>query len=382
MGNWPLGVFVRDVGHAGVLAPVAWNELVSGTWRGTVTRQELSVQVVNAANDEPVSGAEIRLIPLIGETVLRSHTVEANASNVALGQATFKVLKTASWQAAVRHPGSKSLIIHPLHMIDDSHTQVRIDFAHIVRIRARDTSGSPVAGLGIHLTNPRLETVRAVTDVDGRAQCLVARDEACQLSVPHVRVIGNGLNLSDVRPRDAEYAITIDRVSQLRFTLEAVGQDPPTEAIVACFNTTYPEQPSLIWWTPSTPTTNFNLAVSRIVVFAPGFLRSESQLPPITNSEESIIPVRLQRGPILRVPRSVLPTEFVSPLKASATALQIGETDLGASSKSGYTTKLFATEFAPSAGDIEFGPLTPGTYAFKILDATGKTVWEETRDVK
>jgi hypothetical protein len=78
----------------------------------------------------------------------------------------------------------------------------------------------------------------------------------------------------------------------------------------------------------------------------------------------------------------VLPTEFVSPLKASATALQIGETDLGASSKSGYTTKLFATEFAPSAGDIEFGPLTPGTYAFKILDATGKTVWEETRDVK
>jgi hypothetical protein len=43
---------------------------------------------------------------------------------------------------------------------------------------------------------------------------------------------------------------------------------------------------------------------------------------------------------------------------------------------------MFSSEFTPTDGDIVFGPFAPGTYALKILDASGKTLWEETREVK
>jgi hypothetical protein len=44
--------------------------------------------------------------------------------------------------------------------------------------------------------------------------------------------------------------------------------------------------------------------------------------------------------------------------------------------------RLFSSESLPSDGDIVFGPFTSGTYELKILDATGKVLWEETREVK
>jgi hypothetical protein len=44
--------------------------------------------------------------------------------------------------------------------------------------------------------------------------------------------------------------------------------------------------------------------------------------------------------------------------------------------------KKYSSEFTPTDGDIVFGPLSPGKYSLKIVDAAGKTLWEEERDVK
>jgi hypothetical protein len=121
---------------------------------------------------------------------------------------------------------------------------------------------------------------------------------------------------------------------------------------------------------------------SRILVVEPGCVAEELLFTPSPQASSAPIHFDLKRGPTVVVARTVLPADYTAPLKATALALTIHKLPAWEGAAQEHAMKKYSSEFTPSDGDIVFGPLTPGKYSLKIVDATGKTLWEEERDVK
>jgi hypothetical protein len=185
-----------------------------------------------------------------------------------------------------------------------------------------------------------------------------------------------------IKARPDPYEINIARRWMLGCSLRADGFDPPEQALIACYDSTSPEPLFVEWVAGNNRSISVNDAIRRAVVMAPGCLPVEVQLFVTASTGGPPIRAEVKHGPKVVVQRSVLPTEHASPLKATATAVHICENHLGAYGSRDDVSELFSTEFVLPDGDIVFGPFTPGTYELMILDATGKTVWEQTKVIE
>jgi hypothetical protein len=127
---------------------------------------------------------------------------------------------------------------------------------------------------------------------------------------------------------------------------------------------------------------NINDAASVAVLIVPGYLPAEARIGTTPETFGAPMHFAVKRGPTVTVARSALPGDYTAPLTATATPIHICESLLRAHGKGRDILNVFSSEFALKDGDLILGPFTPGIYALKVLDAAGKTLWEEERDVK
>jgi hypothetical protein len=304
---------------------------------------------------------------------------------VDLGQAKFKILKGTTWSAMVRLRGCKNWTPYPINVEKNGQAQVLLDPKDAIRIRVRDLKGLGIGEARIQLIHSSGELLSATTDEQGNAQVLAPRGEIFRTRIEAKGRSSTTWRQDELQVRTEPYDFTLARNSWLSFWLEGTNFQAPGEAVIVSYGDMHSEFIGIhVWsaWDKWPPMSND--AVKRIVVIAPGCAPAAKDIEPPTmdSFRSSQAGVKVHRGPTIVVPRAVLTHSIAEPIRATATAIHIAESHLGEFGKDSYITEKFSSEFTPTEGDIVFGPFAPGTYALKILDASGKMLWEETRLVQ
>jgi hypothetical protein len=380
----PWGLFVQDGFYVGLTSPIDWLVIVNGTFRRTIERREITIQAMRARDGTPYSGAEIRLVPRVHEALFPKLTVEASANNLERAQAKFRVLDGTNWSASVRIPGSENWIPYTITLNEGDDVRVAIDAERTICILARNSFGAAAAGVELGLTAPGRAPLKVKTDEEGWAEVEAEADILYLVEVTDYEWKGarvEDLNCK-VKAGSKVHELTLARVLELGFTYSAVGFAKPARIAIALFGT--PTGEFLTYAEVSAMQSRMRItdAVTRIAVIEPGCLYEELPINPTASTAGPPVHLELKRGPTVSVDRALLPKEYPEPLKASAKALTIAKYPMPDNHYLREALKKCSSEFAPSAGDIVFGPFTPGTYELKIRDASGKTLWKETREVK
>jgi hypothetical protein len=282
----------------------------------------------------------------------------------------------------VQLPGVEDWVVYPLTIAGSEDVRVVIAQDQKIRLLVRDHQGVPVPGVSFLLSGRGGDSLNLKTDEAGRAEATAQPGMAYSLNILESGWTILQLIRENVEVRPEEFDIKIVRSRDLECSLESDGFATPATSLVACFGHSSPDPISVTIWNARRPQLSINEAVNRVVFLAVGCLPAESQIFMGTSGSPNAIRIELTRGPTVSVSRTVLPKDYSGPLKATATALKIAEAILGELSNRRAFMRSYSSEFTPSEGDILFGPFTPGTYKLKILDADGKVLWEETREVK
>jgi hypothetical protein len=378
----PIGVLVVDDNYSGLLAPVEWQDLVGGSWRGVARKQVVMVRVVHARSGTPVSNAEVRLLPRSGALLHQIFAIDAFECDRELAQSKFRILEGTEWSATVRLPNSEQWITYPIKIDATNNAKIAIDLEQQVRLHLRDSRGTPVPGVMVILQAQGGDTLTTRSDEQGRASVTANPNETYRTFVGesgwrHMLKIG-----PTVKARTEPYELWLAQEWILKCSIDVTGSVPPLKALIAFYDSARHEHLYVEAWFTNDSTLIINDAAQRAVVLAPGCAALETHSMVRPDEGRSTISLELKRGPTINVSRTVLPIEVLSPLKGRATAIHVAERHLGDYGKQRDVTSMFSSEFTPSEGDIVFGPFTPGTYELKILDANGQTLWKETRDVK
>jgi hypothetical protein len=373
---------VQDDDHSGLFAPIEWQDVVTGVWHQVVSKRVITVQVMHRGGTEPATGAAIRLLPRVGKFSFDQFAIDGFEAQPERAQVKFRILDETDWSAVVRISDTEAWVSYPLTIDAMGFARIQIDREQKVRLLVTDAMGVPAAGIQIELQGRGGETIIAKSDETGRAEAEVQPDTTYLLVISDSKWEFLHLNNPRVKARPESYEIKIAKMWVLDCALEAAGFEVPKSALIACFGPSSQEALFVSWWSTANPKVNANDAIDRAVVLAPGCLPAESQVFFRNNGADPSLHAELKRGPRVRVARAAIEGAFPGPLKAQSTALQVAPSFLGKASDSAPITEMFSSESTPTEGDIVFGPLTPGKYSLKTVDASGKTLWEETREVK
>jgi hypothetical protein len=373
-----LMLFAKTAKCAGGFAPIDWQQIVKGTWRGVVEPQEITVRFVDAESGGAIAGSSIRLVPHYWRTSFLYFTTPPTSTQPELGQAQFQIIRGSSWMAFVQTPDSQDEGNYPLEVDADGVAIIRVQKAPRIRVRARDYLGAPVSGARMSLGSNGGSSKPCTTDDEGRVQFPAGAGVSYDIWMADSlwQVIKPSPSFLQVQAD--EYEVTLARTCALNLSLEAVGFEPPDKAHLVFFGPSSPEFLSVRSWRKSTPSRLAHDGITRIVVLAPGCLHAEAHFDAKDANGNLNAVAHVVRGPTVTVPRSELPSEFAMPLKGIAQALRIAESLI----KNYSITDDFHSEGVASDAGMVFGPLTPGTYELRIFDAQGKVLWKETRVIR
>jgi hypothetical protein len=376
-------MLIRDGDSVGMTSPIDWPEIVKGTWSKTVDRRELTVQVVQAIDSAPLAGAEVRLIPRASTLMFPKLAIEPFESNLDLAQAKFRVLDGTDWSASVRLPESKNWVPHTIAIEDGDIVRVVIDTDQKVRLLARDYFGAPAPGVELALSSRGSELIRAKTDEEGRAEMQVQADTEYFVEVKsHEWFHANRQEQHKVKASALVRELRLKRRYGYEYSYSAVGFEKPGRITVHLYGEDLNDPKGQTSCYENLNSIGIMDDVRLLVVDEPGCVIEHLPIDPSTKGAGPPIQIELRRGPTVVVARAVLPADYIAPLKATAQAIKIDKIPLWEGAAQERAMKRYSSEFTPTEGDIVFGPLSPGKYALKILDANGKTLWEETREVK
>jgi hypothetical protein len=278
-------------------------------------------------------------------------------------------------------PKGENWISYPLTIGATGHAIIQVDQDQTVRILALDTLGAPVPELRFSLLAKGGESIVLTTDIEGRGEVVVQPGETYHLhmSVAMWGTIDQKRIL--VKARREPYELKLARQRYAKCILSGLDGEQPALSLTACFGPSSPG-PLFVDVLGARGSININDAASVAVLIVPGYLPAESRIGTTPETFGAPMHFAVKRGPTVTVARSALPGDYTAPLTATAIPIHICESLLRAHGKGWDILNVFSSEFALKDGDLILGPFTPGIYALKVLDAAGKTLWEEERDVK
>jgi hypothetical protein len=249
-------------------------------------------------------------------------------------------------------------------------------------VLVRDSFGAAVPGVRIELESIGRDKLLTTSDHEGRAEVLVEADTDYSLGINSRdwRCTTRSSPLIKAGPKVHE--LVVARPLAIEFSYSTAGIKEPSQVLVAMYGS---NRDDYFFFAPvySNPNQLWILdVVRRLVVLSPGCVPEEVLVSPTGQDPGPPIHVELRPGPTISVSREVLPKESAAPLKATTTATSIAHLPMATHLEQFVRQKIFSSSIKLRDGDIVFGPFTAGTYALKILDATGKTLWEEEREVK
>jgi hypothetical protein len=225
--------------------------------------------------------------------------------------------------------------------------------------------------------------IKARTDEEGRAEVHAQADTDYFVEVLSQEWLLESMrNQPKVKAGGNLCEFTVTRWIKYEFAYSAVGFEKPKRIHIKTYGAGPDDPKYQLTCYESMNSISLTDNIGQILVAEPGCLAEELLFTPSPEPSAAPIHIELKRGPTVIVARAVLPADYIAPLKATAQAIKIDKIPLWEGAAQERAMKRYSSEFTPTEGDIVFGPLSPGKYALKILDANGKTLWEETREVK
>jgi hypothetical protein len=279
-------------------------------------------------------------------------------------------------------PDSENWAAHTILINRGDYVRVDIDIDKKVRLRTLDAFGSIVPGVELGLIAFGRELIKATTDQEGRAEIRVEADteyfvQVMSMKWTHARIFDQ----PKVRASAISREILLRNRVEIQVSCSAVGFDAPPRIGVLLYGKDADDwlgETSIANPSPLPITEN----VKRLVVIEPGCLAEEILVNLDPSDARPLVRVELKRGPTVVGARTTLPRQYTSPLRARAQALKVYNLPARDAALQKMAMKKYSSEFAPTDGDIIFGPLSPGKYSLEIVDATGGILWEETREVR